>query len=719
MAGNRSEWPSDLGPTLAKIRNNAGLTQGDIETASEQPDVSLAQSRISRIEKGTVNPSKKEIKDYLGAIETKDALDYGKFLDQSWEKLQRPSFWNPQREDLWKAETCLQELNPLISPDAPDYLRCQAEMHQKRIQQEAEYLGSLKHSIAYVGSIGVGKTTAICHITGLLIPKAKKFALKNALSVAAGRTTVCEVGIKVGEKLGVRIKPQTPEEIDKSINDLCVQCFSENQEQQDREKADLGGIVPLEIKRLLLNMADLNDEGLSELVKSCKSPDSLVAKFKEKLRLQDRKREEIWFEEKNSDPTDMEWLKETFKAINYGNNPEVTVPKQMDVIVPDRVFSDSVFELEIIDTRGLDNEGTTIRRDIIDCLDNPRTLTVLCSSFNDAPSSQICDIIENLINEGSQKVLQERMLILCLPKNAEAEEITNPETGDFVELIEEAYEIKKKEVHNKIRPRLKDCDEKDIPVLFFNAQADEDDPSEIFDDLLKKIGDLRNRSCSRLRGTINASNILIQNQKEANSEKAYQKIRESVKNFLDKSSQNPLILSPSYRCLIREIEKSHQKTILATMRRRGRYDNLDIYLLLGKGAREVAWVATNPLFHRFEGRIDVLKSDALVKEYAKEFVEEILVNWKIWREDFLSSTQAWGEEIFKTPLSDDYLLWWECNKYKGGYKKDVVKKLEDWFDKKQDLQNHLNHQIQEAWEEKVLEKLEMLVDDGIELEETD
>ncbi|MGL4498756.1 MAG: hypothetical protein ACRCU2_06795 [Planktothrix sp.] len=717
MADNRSEWPSDLGPTLAKLRNNADLKQGDIEEALEKEDDSLTQSRISRIENGTVKPSKLEIDAYLSAIDsaidTDEAQDYRKFLDQSWENLPRPSFWIPQRKDLWKAETCLQELNRLISADdAPEYLRSQAESHKKRIQEEAEYLRSLKHSIAYVGSIGVGKTTAICHITGLLIPHAKRFALKNALSVGGGRTTVCEVGIKVGEKMGIRIKPQTREEIDKSIDDLCAKYFSENQEPTDGEKADLGGMVSAEIEKLLLNMANLNnDDSLSELAKSCQSQYGLVKKFKDKLRLQDRKREEIWFEEKNSDLTEMEWLQKTFKAINYGNHQEFTVPKQIDVIVPAEVFPDSDFELEIIDTRGLDNEGTTIRRDIIDCVENPRTLTVLCSRFNDAPSSQICDIIDNLISEGASEVFQDRIVILCLPRNAEALEITIPQTGDFVESREEGYEIKKKEVYNKIRsrPRLKKGYQKDIPVLFFNAESD--DSFKIINYLRHKIEASREASCCRLQKATKAIHSLIENKKEENAKEADKKIREWIEEFLDEYRQTPLELSPSYRYLISEIAKSHSKTIRATMRRQGDYHKLDIYLILGKGTRNAAWNTTYSIFDELPVWIKNLKrNEPIVKEYAETFLDEILFNWKIWREDFLSSTQALGEETFKMSLFYSWDLWAKCNQWKGpGYQKYVIEELEEWFENRGDLQTDLNHQIQEAWQDKVLAKLASLI----------
>lgn len=723
MAGNRSEWPSDLGPTLAKIRNNADLTQGDI-AALEQKDASLAQSRISRIEKGTVKPSRPEIEAYLSAIDTDEAQDYRKFLDQSWENLQRPSFWNPQREDLWKAETCLQELNRLISPEVPEYLRRQADMHQERIQQEAEYLGSLKHSIAYVGSIGVGKTTAICYITGLILPKAEELGDKSVLSVGVDHTTVCEVGIKGGEKLGIKIEPHNPDEIDNLINDLCEEEIIKNNKERHENQKKFEEIFPQEIKRLLKNMAGLNDDeneedSFSELVNSCQNKEILVTKFKEKLRLQDRKREEIWFEDKNSAWTGLEWLQETFNSINYGINKEVTFPRRIDVIVPDLTFSDSVLELEIIDTRGLDNEGTTIRQDIMDCLNNPRTLTVLCSRFDQTPSSQICNIIDNLIEGGSEEVLQDRTMILCLPHSEEAKKFKNPTTGKRVDSIEKAYSLKKKEVYNKIRLRLTDCDEKDIPVLFFNAESENEDPAKIFGDLLNKIGDLREASCSRLRSATNAINTLIDNQHEENAKKAHKKVEQSIKFFLDEWFPKTW-KSPGYQRLTEEIKNSHPKTIRATIKRQGRYEKLNIYLILGKGTRDVAWYRTSPVFYGFTSVINNLKSDPIVKKYAETFLNEILVNWKIWREDFLSSTQALGEETFKMPLLYDLPFWGACNQEKGQkYKEKVINKLQEWFDSQGDLQKHLDDKIQEAWREKVLEKLARLINDERELEETD
>ncbi|MBN4002685.1 MAG: hypothetical protein HWQ58_13015 [Nostoc sp. LPT] len=41
------------------------------------------------------------------------------------------------------------------------------DLHQNRVQEEAEYLASLEHSIIYTGSIGVGKTIGIIGYAGV------------------------------------------------------------------------------------------------------------------------------------------------------------------------------------------------------------------------------------------------------------------------------------------------------------------------------------------------------------------------------------------------------------------------------------------------------------------------------------------------------------------------------------------------------------------------
>jgi flagellar biosynthesis GTPase FlhF len=70
-----------------------------------------------------------------------------------------------------------------------------------------------KYNIVFIGTIGAGKTTAICHLFNLIgefqvTEKGKNFDKTfELLSTGSGRTTICEVIIKAGEKTYIEIDP--------------------------------------------------------------------------------------------------------------------------------------------------------------------------------------------------------------------------------------------------------------------------------------------------------------------------------------------------------------------------------------------------------------------------------------------------------------------------------------------------------------------------------
>ncbi len=73
-------------------------------------------------------------------------------------------------------ETELEENQPLLN---------QLRLLSKNLQSSREFLLSKDHPIAFIGSIGVGKTTAICGVLGLVDGKGG-----TALSTSSGRTTL-------------------------------------------------------------------------------------------------------------------------------------------------------------------------------------------------------------------------------------------------------------------------------------------------------------------------------------------------------------------------------------------------------------------------------------------------------------------------------------------------------------------------------------------------
>jgi hypothetical protein len=73
--------------------------------------------------------------------------------------------------------------------------------------------------------------------------------------------------------------------------------------------------------------------------------------------------------------------------------------------------------LRLIDTRGIDR--TAARADLERHFDEPHTLVVLCSSFNDAPSSAAYLLLERAKEAGIRR-LELNAALLVLPRPNEA-----------------------------------------------------------------------------------------------------------------------------------------------------------------------------------------------------------------------------------------------------------------------------------------------------------
>ena len=79
----------------------------------------------------------------------------------------------------------------------------------KRLKEYLDELNSAaslvlgtEHSVAFVGDIGVGKSTAICRVADIEVQKGK--TLMPVLEVGGGGVTVCEVPSRAGASLRTR-----------------------------------------------------------------------------------------------------------------------------------------------------------------------------------------------------------------------------------------------------------------------------------------------------------------------------------------------------------------------------------------------------------------------------------------------------------------------------------------------------------------------------------
>src|SRR5205823_2066791 len=115
---------------------------------------------------------------------------------------------------------------------------------------------------------------------------------------------------------------------------------------------------------------------LLELSKTFDTPEKLTAEFRARMKLGDRTETGLWFDAPNQQQG-LVWLREEFRKVNNGRNPKVSLAKRIDVFVPQALIPDCIYDLTCVDTKGTDE--TAIRPDLQAYLDDPRTVTILCS----------------------------------------------------------------------------------------------------------------------------------------------------------------------------------------------------------------------------------------------------------------------------------------------------------------------------------------------------
>ena len=368
--------------------------------------------------------------------------------------------------------------------------RKQLANHRELFDDAVNYLSNSDQRLAFIGNVGTGKTTAICHLLGLLDGD------EPILSHGSGRTTLCEVEISTGTQLRVEVTPHTEAEVKSYIFDFAQYLYvSDTSESDNSESFKLS----IEVDRALRNMLDLNrsrtrtPEGKRVIIDSAKN---FAAGYKSVESLTDALMERIDFPSRhktlftNDGSLDQnQWLHSTFKAINNCTHPSVGLPKHIRILVPVRFFDHINYALSVIDTKGVDQ--TVNRADLDGCLTDNRTVSVLCCRFNDAPDKTMSGLLKLAKDAGlSQRVAKETVLLI-LDRESEAEkviEIDEP-VGDKTE----GREIRAEQVGNDLKHILQFDN---LDVLFLDVNSD--DPAQLSKLLVDKVSLLRDQHAQNI-----------------------------------------------------------------------------------------------------------------------------------------------------------------------------------------------------------------------------
>ena len=699
--------PPDAGRVLADLRKEAGRSQADVSRALD-----IDASKISRIESSDVNLTAADIQRFVDAVETDSARKYLDYLKQPFHMLPRPQYNHPNGEALTTAEKQLQQLKDFMTdPDLPGPLVRQAELFQDTLRRSAEYLANLSHSVAYIGDIGVGKTTVVCMQTGLVLDGTDKAGLeKVVLEFGRGGTTICEVRIKYDERFGLIVEPCPDAEVYRLVDDLCAGLWKKSESGGDDEKQERG--VPREINRALRNMAGLgrqrrkNPDGkyitldpANDLLTDCSQLDDFRAEFSSRLQLWQRTRREAWH-----DPSAHEsgpiWLRGMFAEINNGRNPEFPLPQRITVHVPSEMLRDHGYVLEIIDTKGVDR--TAIRPDLQSCIDDTRTFTLLCSRFTQAPDVSLQGLIEHLMNTGGDRSLRERVSMLVLAHDTEALGMKD-DSGVLAEFEDEGHELRLEQVEAELArigvPHL--------PVCFFNAKTQT--PEAITSNVVKGIAAMRGAHVQKITDVTAAIEQLIENRDEQHVLAAQQEVNKKLRIF----AKQHQILGPrklfAHNSVLIAIRSLHPSTVWATTRRSGLWPGLDVFFYLGAGVESDARQRSDKVFYGIKEVIRNMLGDDDLKPI-HDFLKQLLSATDNWRENFLKAVRQSGEHTYRPSLENCDELWSDCEDLYGRglpYRVEVAKKVKDWFEN--DELNHLHDQLErriaEAWRSKILHPL--------------
>ena len=158
---------TEMGKYLAQLRDRAGLKQNELAHR-----VTWSPAVLSRVESGERAVSTEELNAILDAIGTDEARQFQKTAGRVWRISEKPPLGHPDEPLLWEAEQALQSVEDLKArPEIKNVFVQRLEAFRQELTSAAHLVLGTEHSVAFVGDIGVGKSTAICRVADLEVEK--------------------------------------------------------------------------------------------------------------------------------------------------------------------------------------------------------------------------------------------------------------------------------------------------------------------------------------------------------------------------------------------------------------------------------------------------------------------------------------------------------------------------------------------------------------------
>ncbi|MGX1348243.1 transcriptional regulator with XRE-family HTH domain [Bradyrhizobium elkanii] len=683
----------------AAIGRHVGILrdQADIRQHELAKQLGWSPAVLSRVESGERPLSADELDAALTAIDTEEARAFPARLARQWRLIPEPSFDDPDADLLWEAEQAAQKVDALAAqPDVKSFFERRIARYKDELLSAAARLGTRRYQVVLTGSIAAGKTMAICRAEGLELVNAKG-AITSVLETGPGGTTVCEVHIKRGPQYGIFVEPCTDEEVRRHVLDFARSLLdakgSTHGEPDDEENEE---VISREINRAIRNMTGLvyhpshrsadgtrlpRIDQARVLAERAGDMKTLAVEVLALMQLHRRDRRDIWYSP-SLEKAPLAWLQDVFREINNGLHPEFSLPRRIEVIVPNALLNENSLTVTLVDTQGIDDVAG--RADLEQHFDDPHTIVVLCSKFEDAPSIHVRELLRRA-REAGVRTLDRHAAVLVLARPGDALKVKD--RGALVETEEEGYELKGDEV----RLRLTSLRVTDDHMLFFNAA--EQDPEVLRAFLRARIAGVRAEHREGLQQIVADANALLVNYEKEQAKEAIRVGAQPLVTWLTHSSG--MTEAPSTHVqdsLVEATKVAHPGTIRASVVRDGDWPKLNYGHHLAHGARRMAAQVVEPKLDAFRviaTNILQTKDFALAHDLARQAMRTLEDGFNA----LIRKVQLVGQSIYADDLSVDTGFWQGCRGERGkGYRDRVNVRNKNWF--KQDEGKEADHRVQ-------------------------
>ena len=596
----------------------------------------------------------------------------------------------------------LKENQPLLN---------QLQLLNTNLQSSREFLLYKDHPIAFVGSVGVGKTTAICGILGLVDEKGG-----TALSTSSGRTTLCEVEVRMGAKTRILISPCSPDETQSYLRDFAdvLKMRHEGRANDEGETVSLSS----EVDRCLRNMIGLpartatasdgtikrTDEAM-DLYKKLGNPTEFLEETFRRIKLDERVETELLFDGADQ----FIWIKEHFGQINLGKNPKTPMPQRIVIELAHPLLSEPELNISLIDTKGLD--GNVEREDIDRQFRNKRAVCVICSKFNDAPEQSVQDLLKHLLESGLGQQVAQQGQLLVLVRNEEAENMLSEEGP--VSTANEGRVVRLSQIQDTLRTRLKLADHHFPQIQFFDAKKN--DAASVDRSLLQLVLTLRKRRVDQINEIAAAIKEISEHRERAQARAAFEVVSHAIHSWAQASRQRLAEIHHIYKSLVDDMttKEVYASSIRASVNRRGNWGNFDFYYKLAVAARKKSVTSFGEAVDEIRLVLANFERQEELKA-AHPFIRQLIHAVNERMEHLYDSAGSMGRIAYEETMKADAPFWGDqqCEWGQGpGYKIRVARGTEGWFHHHSpaSTDTEIQQRIMQQWNELVTQVESLLV----------